>query len=617
MLCSPYKIPPILPPSEHPRLMLRAKDICRIKDAIKNAHGTDAGALFDELCDFPIKGIGATPSLGTYHLKEYLALEARALRALLNGDKDQGRTAIELLMFLLREVIVAEKLMSARFSGHLIFLASEVYDWCYVWLTREERDEIIERCEALAQKYFEMGYPPKKQAAISGHGNEAQLLRDLLAFSIAVYDERPDIYNYCAGRLFDEYLPTYTKVFEGEFHPQGPCYGSYRYAWAMWFGLLIYSMSDERVLPPCTVNTADSFIYLRRPDGEALRLGDDYNETKALYTHKNPFAVPLFLAAAYSGNGLWYDEAQKQMRREYLVPLAHGYDYYDEGAYGEGVISPSVYFIWDKLTTLTDTQSLPIARYFGWPVGCTVYNDGERLILMKLGCLWGANHDHLDTGCFQIYDGEILASDSGVYDSYNSPHRTNYTRHTLAHNCILVDGAGTRMPRDRKEPHTLEVWLAEYGMAKVISHIETQDMYELEGDLSEAYCESCESVTRKMRWEPYCGERGVFTVWDSVTPKDPNSTVTFVLHCQSEPLIDGNKIVIPGNKRELHCRVKAPDNIDITCIGGYGHQFEVNNVQYEPAVNTSEQGWGRIEISATGNVAFKVEMEIVKKDREI
>ena len=519
-----------------------------------------------------------------------------------------------MLLYLSRNIFVYDDYMRARFSGHFIFLCSEVYDWCYPWMTDDERNEMIECCESLAEQYFEMGYPPSKQAAISGHGNEAQLLRDLLAFSIAVYDERPDIYNYCAGRLFDEYIPAYEKVFAGEFHPQGPCYGAYRYAWAMWFGLLIYSMSGERVLPDCSVSMAESLLYLRRSDGEAMRLGDDYNESKALYTHKNPFFVPLFLASAYSGDALWYEQAEKQFRAEYLIPLRWGYDFYEEGAYGEGVISPAVYLIWNKLTPLGEGRELAISKYFDWPIGASVYNDGERVVLMKIGCLWGSNHDHLDTGCFQIYDGEILASDSGVYDSYGTPHRKKYTIHTLAHNCILVDGKGTRMPRERREPETLDMWLSEYGMAEVISHSESDEGCMIEGDLSMAYSDTCSSLTRKMIWEAGRGERGTLSVCDKIVPKKADAEVKFLIHCQSRPKIDGNTVIIAGKRRELHCRVISPIDMKIEAIGGDGRRFYANGEDYLPRFDTTEAGWGRIEISAVGSTTFEIEMEIRRRD---
>ena len=610
MIDKPYPAPPVLPPTGHPRLMLRKKDFARIRQNMEQDPACPAAQLFHELCSVAVKGEGADPAFGTYHLKEYLAVEAKALKALLDDDETLGRKAIDDLFRLLRTVSYRGTIMTARFSGHLIFLASEVYDWCYGRLTDGERAEIVVRCEALAARYFEMGYPPVKQSALSGHGTEAQLLRDLLSFGIAVYDERPDIYELCAGRLFSEYLPAYEAVFAGGFHPQGPSYGAYRHTGTMWFGLLVLAMSGKKVLPACVETLADSFLYLTRSDGEMLRLGDDCNEGKAPYSQKNPFAVPLFLSAAYTGNSLYDQEARRQMHPSYLLPSRYGVDYYEEGSYGEGLMSPSVCLIWSGLTPLTAAPPLPPARYFGSPVGCTIYNDGERLVLMKIGELWGANHDHLDTGCFQIYDGGILASDSGVYDAYHTPHRLHYYIHTVAHNCLLVGGRGTRFPNGLEEPKDCRQWFSEYGMAKVTYHSEADGICEIEGDLTQAYAETCELVTRRMRWEPDRGERGVFTVKDTVIPKR-EETAAFLLHCQREPEIKGNEIVLPGEKRRLVCRVKSPAEISIVPVTGGGRQFVADGINYEPETHTPEEGWGRIEIRARGKqVVFLVEMEI-------
>lgn len=607
MLQSPYPMPEILPPAKHPRLMLRKRDLPRIRQNLEMNLNQTAD-LFRELCDYPIRGMGATPEYGSYHLKEYLALEAKALKSLLDQDVELAKENIRILRGLLSDFSLNEKGFAARHAGHLIFVAAQVYDWCYEWLKEEEKEEIIFRCEKLAEEHLEMGYPPVGQAAITGHGTETQLLRDLLALSIACYDERPDIYHFCAGRLFAEFYPAFETSYAAAFSTQGPCYGGYRLSCALWSGLLMYSMSGKKVLPDVVADEADSLLYLTRGDGEALRLGDDFNEKKASYVQKNPFPVPLFLAAVYGGKMRHYQECLKQLSPEYLVPVHHGKDYYKEGAYGEGLISPTVFLVWNGLQPPLEDPPLPAGRYFGWPVGCTVYNDGQRLVLMKIGILWGGNHDHFDTGSFQIYDGEILASDSGVYDSYGTAHRKQYTIQTVAHNCLLVDGKGTRVPREGREAQTVDCWLSDYGMAKVISHEESDSKYEITGDLTQAYKETCNRVIRSMCWEP---EKSRLTVKDTVVPIDPEAAVTFLIHCQNEPVIAGNEIIIPGKNKSLRCRVKSPAQVSVKSIGGAGAQFVANGVHYEPIFHTEEEGWGRIEITARGEtVSFCVEMEI-------
>ena len=89
-------------------------------------------------------------------------------------------------------------------------------------------------------------------------------------------------------------------MFAGGFHHQGPAYGSYRYTCLLWGELLLYSMSGKKVFTDKLGELAESFLYLTRPDGESLRLGDEFFETKAPYTRNAPFAMPMFFAAAYT-----------------------------------------------------------------------------------------------------------------------------------------------------------------------------------------------------------------------------------------------------------------------------------------------------------------------------
>ena len=633
MLNSPYNKPYITPPKEHPRLMLKMEDIERIKKNMSLPECKMAVEMWHELCEMKVLCKGADPEYGTYDLVEYLAVEAKALKALLSGEEKDARAAIEDTILLLRNSEFDKGIMKARWSGHLIFVSSEVYDWCYSYLTDEEKTLIVSKCEAMAEKYFEMGYPPSKQAAISGHGAEAQLLRDLLSLGIAAYDERPDIYDFCAGRIIDEYVPSYDFMFAGGYHHQGPAYGSYRYTCLLWGELLLYSMSGKKVFTDKLGELAESLLYLTRPDREAVRIGDDFFETKAPYTRKAPFAMPMFFAWAYTGDERYKKVFLEGLDREYLVPTHRGIDYYIGGSYGEGLFSPAVYLIWNALTPMKKEKPLHSYKYFGSPNGITVWNDGERVVLMKIGELWGSNHDHLDMGCFQIYCGGALATDSGVYDSYHTPHRRNYTTRTSAHNCLTVsdpqkprygewkddvayDG-GTRRPCAEREPKTLGEWIENYKMATVISHIESEDLCEIVGDMTEAYSHTCDKVVRSMRWESNCGSYGKLTVHDTVVSKFESFVKAFHIHCQTEPHIADGCITIDNGKYELICKVLSPENAKIEIVGGEGREFEIDGVNYVPdIIENTEAGWGQIvitEVRPVKETEFLVELEIVKR----
>ena len=615
--------------------MLRRGDIERIRENIALPENESIVAMWQELCQMKVLCKGADPDFGTYDLREYIAVEAKALRALLSGKESDAREAIGDAVLLLENSEFDKGIMKARWSGHLIFVCSEVYDWCYAYLTDSEKELITTRCEAMAEKYFEMGYPPSKQAAISGHGSEAQLLRDLLSLGIAVYDERPDIYDFCAGRIIDEYVPSYDYMFAGGYHHQGPAYGSYRYTCLLWGELLLYSMSGKKVFTEKLGELAESFLYLTRPDGEAVRIGDDFFETKAPYTRNAPFAMPMFFAWAYTGDERYRKTFLKGLDREYLVPTHRGIDYYVGGSYGEGLFSPVVYLVWSGLADKLEAKAMPPYKYFGSPNGITVWNDGERVVLMKIGELWGSNHDHLDTGCFQIYSGGALATDSGVYDSYNTPHRKYYTIRTAAHNCLTVhdpekslygewregypyDG-GTRRPCNGSEPKRLDDWREDYKMAKVLSHLESDELCSIKGDMTEAYRHTCESAVREMIWKPTEGGFGKLTVHDSVVSRSESFVKAFNIHCRTEPVMKDGSVIIDNGECQLVCRVLSPDGAKIEFIGGEGRQFEIDGENFDTdAKRDTECGWGRIVVTDTRSVKeteFVVEMEIVKKEK--
>lgn len=629
MITSPYPHPPITPPAAHPRVMLRAEDLPRVRQSI--AAFPAAATLWKTLCAAPLIKTGAMPEYGTYHLRDYLILEARALTCLLEQDAARARALIDDLREALANFTVLQGYMGARWGGHLIFTAAQIYDWCYSALTDEDKDDIIAACERIACAYFEMGYPPSRQMAISGHGGEAQLLRDLLALAIAVYDERPDIYEFCAGRIFSEYVPEYEALFAAGVSPQGPSYGAYRYTCMLWSELLMRPLMGKP-LYDCTDKMAQGLRYLRLPNGEALSLGDDFYATKSAHTRAHPFAVPMFLAYAATGRPDLLESADGI--EGYLLPDRFGMDYYIDGSWGEGLISPVSYLVFCHMTPPAPAQDIGPFHYFGSPVGMTVWRDDERMILMKIGEYWGANHDHLDTGCFQIHYRGTLTGDSGVYDNYHAPHRVHYLIRTCAHNCLTVrapampadcgfaadapNDGGTRRPAGGKEPRQFALMREHYLMARDITHSESTDRLTLAADLTPAYAHTCERVTRRMTFYPNRGAHGLFEVQDEITSLDPAYEKAFLLHCSRPPMIEGNTVTLESEGGRLICRVIEPANAHITVIGGEGAEFVTDGVHYPTPKEhyDAELGWGRVVISPAAPARtdrFHIEMEIADK----
>ena len=656
MIDSPFKIPRILPPKGHPRLMLTKDDIPRIKKNMSHPENLRAVEILNRLLSRTFDEFYDEIKYGGYNMFFYLMLEAKAFDCLINEKPKESRELIELMIKILNHDdknyseqhtrganatvnTLLFECMNSRAGGHAVFVAALIYDWLYDYFKEEERLPYIDACEKLAATTNEYGYPPKyeKEHKISGHMHEAEILKNLLGLGIATYDERPDIYNYIGGMLFDIYYPSYEVQYAGGFHHQGSGYGPYRHSFALWSQLLILSMSGERPMSENIERMSDSYYYMTRADGESLRIGDDCIEDKRGYTMRHPFVIPMFLSAALTGDKRYKQYYKEHYVDEYMLPSWYYYDYYryGSGCFGEGTYSPIVHLIWNMYTPESEGEPYKKAKHFPYPNGITIYKDEESAttVYMKIGEMWGDLHDHFDTGSFQIYHKGILASDSGAYDIFGTDFHFCYSMKTSAHNCITVtdpkrigettkfrynktvyDG-GVRKPSS-KATRSLEAWQKEFRMATVLSHTETDELVEISGDLTSAYRESCDSITRKMSFFP---KENLFRVEDNIVAKDESFIKRFHLHMQSEPEINGNEIRFSYKGGTLTCKVLEPVDAKIEAIGGPGKQFMVNGVNYSNAesLHGKEVGWGQVIISPT-NVSkecrFVVEMKI--SDRE-
>ena len=650
MLNSPYNKPAILPPSEHPRLMFREKDRQRITENLMHPENKRAYELWQKVCKKDFSHFYNDIKNGLYNLMVCFMIEGKALEAWIYDDEKKARELIETTVKII-DYFQSDRnknLMLCRHTGHLVFVTSCMYDWLYKYLTEDEKNHIISRCEYLLEGGMEVGYPPTGQRDIHSHAHEMQLLRDLIGFSIAVYDERPDIYDFCAGRIFDDLVPFYKFSFSGGISNQGASYGAYRHCAPLWCQLIFYAMSGKKIFDECMETTADSYHYLARGDGENLRIGNDCNDDKGGgISIKYPFTVVSFLAGAITGNEHYRKYFFENYHDEFMLPSVYNIGYYKYGCYGEGIYSPVVHLIFNRMVPVYTPDPYPKAKHFPYPGGITIYKDTEKntTVYMKIGELWSMGHEHYDTGDFQIFHKGILASSSGSYYIYGNYHFYNYDTRTSSHNCLtirdpkvksvgkaygwpageeidLINDGGTKMPKPTTdynfEPSLAKAWERDFRMARVISHTENEDITEIVGDLTEAYGETCEKVIRKMTFEQNKGQYGVFTVSDEVCAKSEEFIKCFHIHTMTEPTIDKNKIIIENNGGRLECTVIEPADAQISAIGGGENRFTLNGIRI-PCEKTEnrECGWGKIIISPSDkskNHNFKVRMEIMDSE---
>lgn len=637
----------IIVPTEHPRLLLRMRDMEVIRENMRSAEAENAlqehALLLEDSFDGNFPDNAGTAN---YDGKKLATIESKAFDYLFNNNVENGRKAIEAIRNVFNTVDFSGLSDVSRALGHVIFTASEVYDWCYSLLTTEDKDFIIDNCIKLARN-MEIGWPPVNQGAITSHAGEAQLMRDLMSFSIAVYDENPDYLEMTMGRYLSEFVQPRNYWYQSHTHHQGSAYGAYRMIWDAWGQWIVYRLNGEKTLNEDFRYAMYNWIYLRRPDLQLFREGDDsfenrsrtvtwgINNSEAQSRSNTHVGTATWLIGSFYKDGVLKNESR----------------FYNPGnnifVYENATRTPVQFFLFNAPEVgLSPASTLPLVKYSPSPYGGMIARSGwdntplsnDVVVLMKIGELSGGNHHHQDAGNFQIFYKGILASESGYYDGYGTLHQSNYQRATVAHNCLLIyhpseifgpdgnqvnDGGQNLV---KSEAEDFNSWLkGSFNRAKVLAHqysatnMKTDYAY-IKGDLTQAYTRKVSKVSeviRSMLFVPTENKDfpALFVVFDKVVANNASFKKTFLLHCQEEPaLLDKKTISIRNTKSGyngmLVDQVLLPADAVINKIGGTGqdissNRFYVGGTNYLPKSfgkyseekSEIEFGWGRIEVS--------------------
>lgn len=595
-----------VPPAERPRLFLRSCDIADLKRRI--AHPV-LKPVWENL-----------QQLAKENTQNRVMVDA--LRHLMNPDPGLARRTIEAALDTLQKSGWEDYLDVSRPIGRMMVTGAVVYDWCYDFLTPEEKEEFIVQFIRLA-KLFEIGYPIVRQGSLTGHIGEWMVMRDMLSAGIAVYDEYPDMYRVAAVKFFRDFLPARNWFYPGHAYHQGIAYGDTRYGSELYPLWIFDRMGFGNVYHPSQHFVPYHWIYMRRPDGKMMTTGDDF-----IWTPK----ISYLLSASYYSDGyILADYLNDPWHYKIIKHATYPMDQLYELLWRDPDLKPQ------------DISELPLTRYMGFPYGWMVARTGwdkESVIAeMKVNVYNFLNHQHLDAGSFQIYYKGPLAIDSGIYEGtdggYLGPHNVNYYKRTIAHNSLLiydpnekfitrgfrnvkkVNDGGQRMPNLWVSAGMLDDFLAaDYKTGDVLGHWFGPDQQKpwfsyLKGDITLAYSNKVREVKRSFVFLNL-GERScpaALVVFDRVVSSNPQFKKYWLLHSMEEPAIRGNEVHVTLTQRGWSGRLinttLLPDqnNSQFAKVGGPGREFWVFGQNFASEVGRRhnpddyELGAWRVELS--------------------
>ena len=618
-----YPAPSVSPTKgQHPRVLINQNDLAGIRAEITNKRSSKTVQQYLAYIQKPTTGqLGAKVTHGSdtdnYSTDTLYNIQALALEYQLTGNKIAGYQAVLALKnYILTLDIEKIEVDQERNYGYVMYIAACVYDWCYDLMTQTDRLQIVSGVEhkivSGSNSYgakMEIGFPPSKQGAISGHGTEFQLLRDYLAFAIAIYDEYPGWWNYIGGRFYSEFVPVRNEFYKAGMYPQGvSLYVRVRYAADLYSAWLIKAMTGS--IPyedPAAMKQVMRTIYsYELPKNHAFASGDDHADDDEFQDYGRLALISSYL----------FDDAA--IRAE-LEAHEKSYTKFTETITMSASVSEYLICSSNGVAASKRHEDMPLIVYNGGWLGQIIarngWGDDQAAVLMKIGVRTTSNHDHADAGQFQIWYKTMLAGDTGVYDTYDrggskDPHFFSYHQATVAHNSILIGSAGQKQPG---ETGSFSDWQSDtYKTGTVTGYAfgyadqaETQPTYAyIAGNITPAYGSAASEVTRRMLAVYDTKNEDVplfFFVFDNIKTSSTTKAKTFLLHVPSAPTISGKTVTVQKDGAKLVLQsVLGGDNI--TSLGGANKNYLVNGVQKVPSRGSDDGYWGRVEISPnTGN----------------
>ncbi len=656
---------PYDPIDEHPRLLVNSSTIDLVRAQLEKMDdntkmsfiNTASRVLLDDaiLPEPENKGTNATvdaDNIHNYNDAHLGLIQAKALYYLLYGEEIYGYQAIYYMKNYIDSLdIVQIASDQCRQYGYVMFTAALVYDWCYDLLTDVDKEQLIAGVENRLCRgsnqigvKMEVGFPPSKQSSVNGHGAEYQILRDYLAFATAIYDENESWWDYVAARVCNDFVPMRNYYFRSGIVHQGTGYATARHISDLYSAWILKVATGENPYVGME-NTVRSLIGYEFKAGSLFNDGDNTGDSKATST---------ILNLAYISAYLYGDEAMLAQARYMRGSGVFGTAY--------STLTPATYVALLGLADIEPAadryEGMDLIQYNGYPLGQYIIrqswtDENSAAVFMRIKEMNTSNHEHQDSGTFEIYYKGMLTSDGGGYNNFGHAHTQYFHQATIAHNGLIIfnpskwnyesaDVATKWYSGSQKKVgsagNTLNSWLAASGMytATVTGRQhgysdaeEKSPLYAyIAGDITKAYdADTVNYVGRRMLtvYTGYADFPMVFFVYDDVESDVASYEKRFLLQISSddEPTVSGNTVVTENEGGRL-VLTSLSDGVTLNKVGGrnakYGEGFSasdssnylINGHQLCPKSNTVDDGhWGRVEIVSTAGTKQATFMNVL------
>ncbi len=452
-------------PEKHPRLFVRPENLDSLRALLRSSEPhrklfARIEAYADSLFRLPImeeplpfpdgKGayVNKTQSKYLIYRKYYdqarkmgQVLDFMGFCYLMTGERKWAVRARDWLMSLTEWDIDGASSMEINDEVAMpIFLnGARAFDWIHDALSPQERDEIrtmlIERGKKVFATVYKLPFHLRPY-----HSHEVRLINYLSQAAVVFYGEADEARGWLSYVIpvATTFYPPWGGGSGG--YAEGPSY------WKMYFNYMLQSahclneaLGLDILKTPFYRNNglykvyADPYFAAQSPFADT-GIGSYWPADKInLYRVATVFQEPLFRWRAENSAP---DELPVG---ETMVPSGvMSFFWLDEG---QGHVEPR------------PPHDLPRSYLFR-DIGLAAFHedpaDPEETYLLFRSSPFGAwSHTYADQNAFYIQAfGEALAIQSGYYPFYRSPHHSQWTWHTKAHNTVLVDGEGQKI-RDR------------------------------------------------------------------------------------------------------------------------------------------------------------------------